>query len=356
MMASSPTPSNPLSRNKREAVSTIRARFSAAFSRVTRIVVRSLQQAWRRARLDRRNRRRASSIAPARYKGRTHCRFSRVTAEAANEGVEGRCEKQAEAGNAQHPKQHRRAERLAHFGTGTGGNGEGCHAQYERERRHQNRSQPRACGVHRGFAGGDAVFLLLTCELYNQDRVFSGQTDKNDKANLGQDVDGHAPREQACDRREKAHRHDQNDGQRELPALVLCDQNQKHEESRGPEDEYSRGATLLLLKSKVGPFEGNTPGKNLISKLLHALQCRAGGDTRRRDPLHLGSGKKIVARHAIGNRSVSRLCHRPNWHHCASRVAYLQAGHVLGCTPELPVSLDEDLVSSAEIVEVVHVL
>ena len=31
--------------NKREAVSTIRARFSAAFSRVTRIVVRSLQRA-----------------------------------------------------------------------------------------------------------------------------------------------------------------------------------------------------------------------------------------------------------------------------------------------------------------------
>src|SRR5262249_13080030 len=44
------------------------------------------------------------------------------------------------------------------------------------------------------------------------------------------------------------------------------------------------------------------------------------------------------------------------WHHLAKRVAYLQAGHVLGCTPELPVSLDEDLVSSAEIVEVVHVL
>src|SRR6516225_7141339 len=53
--------------NKREAVSTIRARFSAAFSRITRIVVRSLQQAWRPARLDRRNRRSASSIAPARY-------------------------------------------------------------------------------------------------------------------------------------------------------------------------------------------------------------------------------------------------------------------------------------------------
>src|SRR5215471_11020326 len=97
---------------------------------VTRIVVRSLQLAWSRARLDRRNRRSASSIAPARYNGRTHCRFPGVTAEAANEGVEGGREKEAEAGNAQHPKQHRRAQGLAQFGTGTGGNGEGCHTQY----------------------------------------------------------------------------------------------------------------------------------------------------------------------------------------------------------------------------------
>src|SRR5262249_8625031 len=92
-----------------------------------------------------------------------------------------------------------------------------------------------------------------------------------------------------------------------------------------------------------------------MSKLLHTPQCRAGGDTRRRDPLHLGGGKKIVARHAIGNRSVPRLCYRPDWYHLTRRVAYLQAGHVLGCTPELPVSLDEDLVGSSEIVEVVDV-
>src|SRR6516225_4759790 len=226
------------------------------------------------------------------------------TAEASNESVEGGREKEAEAGDTQHPKQHCCAERLAHFGTGTSSNGEGCHTQDERERGHQNWAKPRACGVHGGLTGGYAVFLLLTCKLDNQDRVFSG----------------------------------------------LGDQNQKHEESGCTEDENSGGATLLLLESKVGPFKTNTLGKNLISKLFHTMQCRAGGNTGRRNPLHLGSGEEIVARHAIGNRSVPRLCHRPDWHHLAGRVAYLQAGHVLGCTPELPVSLDEDLVSSAEIV------
>jgi len=131
-----------------------------------------------------------------------------LAAELADAGIESGGEKQTKPGNAQHPEQYRRAERLAHFGTGTRCNGKRSHAQDEREGGHQNRAQPRACGVHRGFAGGCTIFLLLTCELDNQDCVFSGQTDKNDEANLGQDVDGHAPREQACDRRQQAHRHD----------------------------------------------------------------------------------------------------------------------------------------------------
>src|SRR6516164_3376867 len=278
------------------------------------------------------------------------------SAEASNESVEGGREKEAEAGETQHPKQHCCAERLAHFGTGTSGDREGCHTQDERERGHQNWAKPRACGVHGGLTGGYAVFLLLTCKLDNQDRVLSGQADQNDKADLRQDVDRHAPREQSCDRREKAHRHDQDDRQWELPALVLRGQNQKHEESGRTEDENGRGATLLLLKSKVGPFKRNTAGKNVMSKLLHAMQRRASGNTRRRDPLHLGSGEKIVARHAIGNRRILYHCHRPDWHHLAGRVAYLQAGNVLRGTPELPVGLDEDLVSPAEIVEVVHIL
>src|SRR5215831_4549085 len=107
------------------------------------------------------------------------------SAEASNESVEGGREKEAEAGDTQHPKQHCCAERLAHFSTGTSGNGEGCHTQDERERGHQNWAKPRACGVHGGLIWGYAVFLHLTCKLDNQDRVFSGQADQNDEADLG---------------------------------------------------------------------------------------------------------------------------------------------------------------------------
>jgi hypothetical protein len=105
-----------------------------------------------------------------------------ATAKASNESVEGGREKEAEAGDAQHPEQHCRAERLAHFRTGTSGNGEGYYAQNERERGHQNWAKPRVCGVHRGLAGGDTALFFLVRELDDQNGVLGGQADQNDKA------------------------------------------------------------------------------------------------------------------------------------------------------------------------------
>ena len=63
--------------------------------------------------------------------------------------------------------------------------------------------------------------------------------------------------EQASDRGEQAHRHDQDDRQRKLPAFVLRDEDEEDEESGGAEDEKSRRAALLLLESEVGPLESN---------------------------------------------------------------------------------------------------
>src|SRR6516162_1271178 len=210
--------------------------------------------------------------------------------------------------------------------------------------------------MHCGFAGGDTFILLLACELDDQDRVLGGQADENNKADLCQDIDRHAPYEQPCDRCEQAHRHDQDDRQRQLPAFVMRRQHQKHKKSGCPEDENGGGATLLLLISKISPFKRDAQWKNLTSKFFHAMQCCAGSDTRCCDPLHLSGGKEIVARHAVGNRPVPQLCDRADWHHLAGRVADLQAGNVLRRPPELAVGLDDDLVSSAEIVEVVDVL
>jgi hypothetical protein len=85
--------------------------------------------------------------------------------------------------------------------------------------------------VYGSIAGGETPLLLLARELDDQDRVLGSQPDENNEADLRQDVDGHAPRDQACDGSEKAHRHDQHDRQRQLPAFVLRDENEEDEES-----------------------------------------------------------------------------------------------------------------------------
>src|SRR5262249_59718195 len=124
----------------------------------------------------------------------------------------------------------------------------------------------------------------------------------------------------------------------QLPAFVMRRQHQKHEERGCPEDENGGGATLLLLISKISPFKRDAPWKNLTSELFHAMQCGAGSDTRRCDPLHLGGGEEIVARHAVGNGPVPQLCDSADWHHRAGGVAHLQAGKGRRVTPEVPVS------------------
>ena len=72
--------------------------------------------------------------------------------------------------------------------------------------------------------------MILPGELDNQDGVLGGQADRHDEANLRQDVDRHPACEQAGNGSQQAHRHDQDDGQRQLPALVLGDQNEENRE------------------------------------------------------------------------------------------------------------------------------
>src|SRR5215468_8889216 len=54
-----------------------------------------------------------------------------LATEVTNEGVEGGREQKAETGHAQHPEQHRCAQRLPHFRACSGRNGEGGNAKNE---------------------------------------------------------------------------------------------------------------------------------------------------------------------------------------------------------------------------------
>lgn len=104
------------------------------------------------------------------------------------------------------------------------------------------------------------------------------------------------------------------------------------------------------VHSNVMPF-GSTSLAN-SSMRCNAVPVATPGAA----PLHLGSRKQVVARHAIGDRLAPQLRYRPDRHHLAGCVAGFEAGDVLRSAPELLVALYPDLIGAAETVEVVDVL
>ena len=78
----------------------------------------------------------------------------------------------------------------------------------------------------------------------------------------------------------QAHRHDQHDRQRQLPALVLRGQHEEDEESRRREDRDGRNALLLLLMGEFRPFDGEAGRQHFLGKRFHPCHSRARCDTR----------------------------------------------------------------------------
>ena len=89
-----------------------------------------------------------------------------------------------------------------------------------------------------------AALLEILRELDDQDRVLARQADQHDQRHLGEDVEVARLAERrevrqphAEQRREHAHRHDQDDRHRQLPALVLGGE---HEHDQQHRDQHHR--------------------------------------------------------------------------------------------------------------------
>ena len=115
--------------------------------------------------------------------------FVLLPPEPTDEGVERRCEDEAEASHAEHPEQHRCLQRLPHLCSGSGCDGKRGNTQNERERGHQDRPKARPRSVHRGLARGGAFFFPLPGEFDDQDCILGRKTNQNNEADLRQEVD-----------------------------------------------------------------------------------------------------------------------------------------------------------------------
>ena len=137
--------------------------------------------------------------------------------------VEDRREDQAEDGDAEHAEDHRGAQRLAHLRARPDRDGQRDHAEDEGEAGHQDRPQARAGGLDGGLEPVHALLLLrLLGELDDQDGVLGGERDQHDQPDLGQDVVVQPAQVHAEHGRQDAHRHDQDDRERQGAALHIA--------------------------------------------------------------------------------------------------------------------------------------
>ncbi len=173
---------------------------------------------------------------------------------ASSDGIEKNgCKKYAEESDAQHAAKDGLAQRMAHLGTGSKGEDQRQHAENECKRRHENGPQPELTRLQGCIADVHAFFLALLGKLHDQDRVLAGQADQHDEPDLGEDIHLHPGQVQARHRAEEAHRHDQDDGQRQRPAFILRGENQEHEGNSQREDEDRRLTRLILHVRKFRP-------------------------------------------------------------------------------------------------------
>ncbi len=194
--------------------------------------------------------------------------------------------------------------------------------------------------IPRGRGGGFRCFLTLVAlpllgELHDQDRVLGGQPQEHHKCDLSEDVDRHGAHIQARGRGQEAHRHDQDDRQRQPPALIVSGQHEEDEEGRSRKDQRGRDSLLFLLMAEFRPFDGETLRQHFLRNLFHPLHGCARGNIRSSATENVGSGIKVVTRLAIRLGVFMKVRHRANGHHFAAGITNLETADVLWRLAEL---------------------
>ena len=200
-----------------------------------------------------------------------------MTRELLHDVIEDRRQEDSEDRNAEHSGEDRDAEREAHFATRAGSGHQRNDAQNERERRHNDRAQTQTAGFQRRGETALALFdLRVFGKLDDQNRVFTRQTDQDEKADLRKDVHIEFRKVDADKRAEQTHRNDQHDRERKRPALVKRGQ-QKEYEQNGKTENVNRGVPGALFEEReLRPFVPDGIGKRFVEEVFHRFDRFAG--------------------------------------------------------------------------------
>ena len=93
----------------------------------------------------------------------------------------------------------------------------------------------------------------------------------------------------------QAHRHDQDHGQRQRQAFVLCGEHQEHQQHADREDPHGRVAGQDLLIRQIRPLEAHALGQRFMRNAFHCRLCLARREAGGRAAVDVGSGVAVVA-------------------------------------------------------------
>ncbi len=157
-------------------------------------------------------------------------------------------------------------------------------------------------------------------------------------------------------RRQQAHRHDQDDRDRQDHALVLGGQHQEDQQDNQREDGRGRVTRQDLLIVEVGPFEVHALRQGFVGDLFDGGLGLAGRIAGRRRAVDVGGQEAVIA--AGRDRTEARIDRHQGrqGHHLARIGADLQVTDVFRTGAIGRVGLDPDAVGAAEAVEVVDIL
>ena len=202
----------------------------------------------------------------------------------------------------------------------------------------------------------------LPGEFHDQDRVFTGESYEHHEADLREDRDVHPCPIHAHERRQQAHRHDQNHGQRQSPALVKCCQHQKHQHDAEYEQECGRGPRADLHEGHLRPLSRHQRRDRPlllqpVEMPLHDSQGGRASRARCRLAVDRGGGVEVVPHHERWADTVFHLHQCRQRHRLAACPGHLEFFDGTPDVAAMPgIGLHVYLPRPAEAVEVVDVV
>ena len=244
---------------------------------------------------------------------------------------------------------------MPHFSARPGGQHQGQHTHDESQRGHQDRPQAQAGRFNRRLDRRAPGKLQLPRKLDDQNRVFGRQTNQHDQPDLGEDVVVSACEFDPQHGGQQAHRHDQNDGDRQRQAFILRSQHQKHQQQRQGEHPHGRVARDDFLVRQVRPLVGNAGRQRFSSNAGNRVLRLAGRITRRSAAVDIGRQKAVVANRPLRPKARRDLHQRGQRHHLARAGTHLEQADVFGPRAVGRVGLHPHRIGPAKLVEVVGV-